>query len=153
MLTEILSISGKPGLYKRVSHGKNMIIVESLVDGKRSPSFIRDKVVSLQDIRVFTNTDEILLGEVFENIKQKESGNACPMDTKVDNTALRAYMKEVLPDYDEDRVYPSDMRKIFSWYNILIQSGITEFLKTEETVEEVAAAVAAEDEKSEEKTV
>ncbi len=153
MLTEILSISGKPGLYKRVSHGKNMIIVESLVDGKRSPSFIRDKVVSLQDIRVFTNTDEILLGEVFENIKQKESGNACPMDAKADNSALRAYMKEVLPDYDEDRVYPSDMRKIFSWYNILIQSGITEFLETEEAEETAAEEVAAEDKKSEEKAV
>jgi len=127
MLKEILSISGKPGLYKQISQGKNMIIVESLSDGKRMPTFLRDKVVSLGDIQIFTNTGEIALAEVFENISKKENAQVCPIDNKADNDTLRNYMQEVLPEYDQDRVYPSDMRKIFLWYNILINKGITDF--------------------------
>ena len=136
MLSEILSISGKPGLYKKVSQGKNMFIVESLVDGKKMPTFIRDKIVSLGDIQIFTNTGEVALGQVFENIKVKETAKVCPIDSKADATALRNYMKEVLPDYDEDRVYPNDMKKIFSWYNILINKGINEFVEKEEEKKE-----------------
>ena len=127
MLKEILSISGKPGLYKQVSKGKNMIIVESLSDGKRMPTFLRDKVVSLGDIQIFTNTGEISLAEVFENISRKENAQVCPIDNKADNDTLRNYMQEILLEYDRDRVYPSDMRKIFLWYNILINKGITNF--------------------------
>lgn len=127
MLKEILSISGKSGLYKQVSQGKNMIIVESLLDGKRMPTFLRDKVVSLGDIQIFTNTGEISLAEVFENISRKENAQICPIGNKADNDTLRNYMQEVLPEYDRDRVYPSDMRKIFLWYNILINKGITNF--------------------------
>jgi hypothetical protein len=135
MLREILSISGKPGLYKQVSQGKNMIIVESLSDGKRMPTFLRDKVVSLGDIQIFTNTGEIALGEVFENISQKENAQPCSIANKADNATLRSYMLEVLPEYDQERVYPSDMRKIFSWYNILINKGVKEFVKKEEKEE------------------
>jgi len=127
MLKEILSISGKPGLYKKVSQGKNMIIVESLSDGKRMPTFLRDKVVSLGDIQIFTNTGEISLAEVFENISRKENAQICPIGNKADNDTLRNYMQEILPEYDRDRVYPSDMRKIFLCYNILINKGITNF--------------------------
>lgn len=135
MLKEILSISGKPGLYRMVSQAKNMIIVESIVDGKRIPTFTKDKVVSLGDIAIYTHTEEIPLGEVLENIKAKENGGSCPIEPKADNNALRKYMVEILPEYDEDRVYPSDMRKLFSWYNLLISNGISDFLMKEETTE------------------
>lgn len=132
MLKEILSISGKPGLYKMVSQAKNMIIVESIVDGKRIPAYTKDKVVSLGDIAIYTHTEEVPLGEVLENIKTKENGGNCPIEPKADNNALRKYMAEILPEYDEDRVYPSDMRKLFSWYNLLISNGISDFLVKEE---------------------
>ncbi len=133
MLKEILSISGKPGLYKLVSQGKNMLIVESLVDGKRVPAYSKDKVIALGDIAIYTETEEIALAQVLENIKALENEGLCPVDTKADNNALRAYMEKVLPDYDKDRVYPSDMRKLFAWYNILINADIKEFLVKEET--------------------
>jgi hypothetical protein len=135
MLKEILSISGKPGLYKMVSQAKNMIIVESLSDGKRIPAYSRDKVISLGDIAIYTMTEDMPLREVLEKIIQKENGGACPVKSDADNNALRKYMSEVLPDYDRDRVYPSDMRKLFSWYNILIQNGITDFSEKESSPE------------------
>jgi hypothetical protein len=140
MLKEILSISGKPGLYKVVSQGKNMLVVESLIDGKRIPTYSRDKVVSLGDIAMFTDTAEVPLRQVLNNIKVKENGAQCPVDPKADSTVLKKYMAEILPDYDRERVYPSDMRKLFNWYNILINSGITDFeeLVTEEKAEETA---------------
>lgn len=127
MLKEVLSISGKPGLFKLVSQGKNMLIVESLLDKKRIPAYSKDKVVSLADIAVFTEVTEIPLAEVFEKIKLKENGQKCSMDAKADNDKLRAYMSEILPDYDRDRVYPSDIRKMIAWYNILIENEMTDF--------------------------
>ncbi|NLB64823.1 MAG: DUF5606 domain-containing protein [Fibrobacter sp.] len=135
MLKEILSISGKPGLYKMISQAKNMIIVESIVDGKRIPTYAKDKIVSLGDIAIYTHTEEIPLGEVLENIRKKESGEKCPVDPKADNDTLRAYMEEILPEYDKDRVYPSDMRKLYSWYNLLISSGMTGFIQEEKVIE------------------
>lgn len=136
MLKEILSIPGKPGLFKLVSQGKNMLIVESLVDGKRIPSYSNDKAISLGDIAIFTEDAEIPLGQVFENVKAKENGEPCSIDPKSDNDKLRKYMSEVLPEYDRERVYPSDIRKLITWYNILINSKITSFI--EEVKEEEA---------------
>jgi hypothetical protein len=135
MLKEILSITGKPGLFKLVSQGKNMLIVESLLDGKRIPAYAKDKVVSLGDIAIFTETEEVPLGKVFENIKAKESAAVCSIDAKADNDTLRKYMAEVLPEYDRDRVYPSDIRKLINWYNVLINNGISEFVETEKVEE------------------
>ena len=135
MLKEILSVAGKPGLFKLVSQGKNMLIVESLIDGKRFPAYTKDKVVTLGDIAIFTETEEIPLGQVFENLKTKENGAQCSLDPKSDNDKLRKFMAEVLPEYDRDRVYPSDIRKLITWYNILINAQITDFL-AEETGEE-----------------
>jgi len=132
MLKEILSIPGKPGLFKLVSQGKNMLIVESLIDKKRIPAYTKDKVVSLGDIAIFTDDAEIPLAQVLENVKTKENGAACSIDTKASNEKLREYMSEILPEYDRDRVYPSDIRKLISWYNILVKSEMTEFLKVEE---------------------
>jgi len=138
MLKEILSVTGKPGLFKLVSQGKNMLIVESLIDGKRFPAYSKDKVVSLGDIAIFTETAEVPLGQVLESLKAKENGAVCSIDPKSDNDKLRKYMLEVLPDYDRDRVYPSDIRKLLSWYNILINAQITEFV-VEEKEEEATA--------------
>ena len=137
MLKEILSMTGRPGLFKLVSQGKNMLIVESLIDGKRIPAYTKDKVVSLGDIAIFTETAEVPLGKVLEALKVKENGGVCSIDPKADNDKLRNYLGEILPDYDRDRVYPSDIRKLLSWYNILINAQITDFL--EEEKEEVAA--------------
>ncbi len=131
MLKEILSISGKSGLYKLVSQAKNMLIVESLIDGKRIPAYSKDKVVSLGDIAIFTETAEVKLGLVLEAIKTKENGAVCSIDTKADNDTLRNYMSEILPEYDRDRVYPSDIRKLITWYNSLIASNITDFAEKE----------------------
>ena len=137
MLKEILSITGKPGLYKLVSQGKNMLIVEGLADGKRIPAYARDKAVSLGDIAIFTETEEMPLGEVLEKVKAKENGAKAAIDPKADNDELRKYMEEILPDYDKERVYPSDIKKLISWYNILIEKNLTDFIeKEEETSEE-----------------
>ena len=132
MLKEILSVTGKPGLFKLVAQGKNMLIGESLIDGKRIPAYSRDKVVSLGDIAMFTETEEVPLSEVLEKLKTKENGQPASIDPKADNDALRKFMAEVLPDYDRERVYPSDIRKLISWYNLLINNNITEFLAKEE---------------------
>ena len=135
MLKEILSVTGKPGLFKLISQGKNMLIVESLIDGKRIPAYTKDKVVSLGDIAIFTETEEVPLGKVLEKIKAKENGAVCPVDAKSDNNLLRKYMAEVLPEYDRERVYPSDIRKLITWYNLLINSNITEFIEAEKAEE------------------
>ena len=132
MLKEILSVSGKPGLFKHISKGKNMLIAESLTDGKRIPIHSTDKAVSLSDIAIFTKTTEMPLGEVLELVKAKENGAPCSIDPKSDNDKLRSYMSEILPDYDADRVYPTDIKKLISWYNILIEKGITDFKSNEE---------------------
>ena len=146
MLKEILSVTGKPGLFKLVSQGKNMLIVESLLDGKRIPAYTKDKVVSLGDIAIFTENAEVPLGQVLESVKAKENGGQCSIDPKADNDKLRSYMSEVLPEYDRDRVYPSDIRKMIVWYNLLINANITEFVEEakeeapEETKEEVVVS-------------
>ncbi|MDR2824029.1 MAG: DUF5606 domain-containing protein [Prevotellaceae bacterium] len=127
MFKDILSISGKSGLYKLVSHGKNMLIVESLTDGKRLPAYSSDKVVTLTDIAMFKLDGEIRLNEVMKQLFAKENGAVCSLDPKSDNETLRNFMSELVPDYDRDRVYPSDIRKLILWYNILIGAGITDF--------------------------
>ena len=141
MLKEILSVTGKPGLFKLVSQGKNMLIVESLIDGKRIPAYTKDKVVSLGDIAIFTENAEVPLGQVLESVKVKENGGICSIDPKADNDKLRKYMIEVLPEYDRDRVYPSDIRKMIAWYNLLINAKITDFVEEtkEETTEEAVS--------------
>lgn len=144
MLKEILSITGKPGLYKLVSQGKNMLIVESLTDGKRIPAYAKDKVVSLGDIAMFTQTTEVPLGQVLENLKTKESGLPCQISSKADNNILRKLMADILPDYDRDRVYPSDIRKLINWYNILISNNITQFVEVESPVEKAEEESATE---------
>lgn len=136
MLKTILSISGKPGLYKMLSNNKNMLIVESLQDSKKIPVYARDRMVSLGDISIYTEEDEVLLKEVLCAIKKKEEGKAASIAPNSKPDDLRAYFAEVLPNYDKERVYPSDMKKIISWYNLLTASNI-DFEAEEESTEEV----------------
>lgn len=144
MIKTILSISGRQGLYKLVSQGKNMLIVESLLNGKRMPAYSHDKIVSLGDISIYTDTDDVALSDVFEAIKEKY--NAQPVDVKnLDDADIRSLFAEVLPDFDKERVYTNDIRKVFAWYNQLIAAGITEFKDNEIAEDEAAEAAEAAD--------
>ena len=143
MLKTILSISGRRGLFKLVSHGKNMLIVESLEDGKKVPAYAKDKVISLGDIAIYPVGAEVPLHEVLTKIKDKENGAKASISTSAKPDELRAYLAEVLPDFDRERVYPSDIKKLISWYNILIEAGITDFSQEDEK------EVPADDEKEE----
>lgn len=129
MLQTILAISGKPGLYKLISRGKMNLVVESIdATKKRMPAFGTDRVTSLADIAMFTDADDIPLKDVLTSLKNKENGQVCSIDPKkVDNSELRKFFSEILPNYDRDRVHDSDIRKLISWYNILIQNGISDF--------------------------
>ena len=136
-MKNVLAITGKPGLFKLVSRGNNMLIVESLLDGKRMPTYARDKIVSLADVSMFTTGDDIALSEVLTKVGEKEELKPASIDAKkADNAALRAWFTEVLPNWDEDRVYPSDIRKLIQWYNVLITTGITDFSVEEEPAAE-----------------
>lgn len=134
MLKDILSISGKPGLYRLLSRGSNMLIVESLLDGKRIPTYARDKIVSLQDISMYTTSEkDAALWTVLESAYKKEGGKSTGFDPrKADNKALAEWFGDVLPEYDRDRVYPSDIRKLALWYNMLVAAGFTSFKPEEE---------------------
>ena len=113
MLNNILSITGKPGLYKLVSRGNNMLIVESLLDGKRMPTYARDKIVALSEVSMFTTGDDVSLSSVLTSVGTKEGLKPASIDAKkADNDTLRAWFDTVLPDWDRDRVYPSDIRKL-----------------------------------------
>ena len=137
MLRTILSISGKPGLYKLTSRAKNMLIVESLIDQKKIPAHAKDKVISLGDIAIYTEDGETPLHKVLTSVKEKEHGEVASINpTKASTDELRAYFAEVLPNFDRDRVYPSDIRKLLNWYNILIKAGINEFTPAEEQAAE-----------------
>lgn len=129
MLETILAISGKPGLYRLVSHGNRSLIVESLDDAKRRmPVFGADKVISLADISMYTDTEDVPLRQVFTSVKEKEQGQLSQFNyKKASKEELAAYMAEVLPNYDRDRVYPSDIKRLVQWYNLLVENGITDF--------------------------
>ena len=142
MLKKILSVSGKPGLYKLVSQGKSMLIVEALTDGRRLPVYAREKIISLGDIAIYTDGDEVPLYEVLNSVKAKEEGKAASSIDAARATPdeLRAYMAEVLPNFDRDRVYPTDIKRLLSWYNLLISAGITDFDPQESAEEEEVEA-------------
>jgi len=130
MLKRILSVSGKPGLFKLISQGKNMTIVESLVDKKRMPALAHDRVVSLGDISIYTENEELPLGDVLTKIKEKEESKKSSIDPKADGNILRNYFAEIVPDFDKERVHTSDIKKIIIWYNLLIENEITDFSTT-----------------------
>lgn len=128
MLKTILAISGKPGLYKLISQAKNMLIVESLSDKKRMPVYASDKVISLGDIAMYTDDDEVPLQKVLAAVKEKEDGAKASLDyKKASAEELHAFMAAVLPEYDRDRVHTSDIKKLIQWYDMLIESGENDF--------------------------
>jgi hypothetical protein len=123
VLKDILAISGEPGLFKFIAQGKNAIIVEHLETGKRSSAFSSAKVSSLEDISVFTENEDLLLGKVFDKIFEKESGGLA-IDSKTEAEKLKKYFEELIPDYSKEKVYVSDMKKIILWYNLLHKKGM-----------------------------
>lgn len=129
MLKNILSISGKPGLYKLISQGRNMLLVESLTpEKKRFPAYSTDRIVSLGDISMYTTEEDVALSTVLSSMLEKENGKTASIDPKkATNDELREYFSTILPNFDRDRVYVTDIKKLISWYNILVSSGITEF--------------------------
>lgn len=132
MLKTILAVSGKPGLYKLISQAKNMLIVETVsADRKRMPIYASDKVISLGDIAMYTDGDEVPLGEVLESVKTKENGAVTAIDyKKASSEELHQFMAEVLPNYDRDRVHTGDIKKLIQWYNLLVSNGETDFVDT-----------------------
>ena len=143
MLRTILSISGKPGLYKLISRGKNMLIVEALdATQKRQPVHGTDKVISLGDIAMYTDDEEEPLRQVFANVKAKEEGKPATIDPKkASANELHEYMAAVLPNYDRDRVYNNDIKKLITWYNILVNNNMADF---EDSTEEATTDESAE---------
>lgn len=130
MLKGILAISGQPGLFKLVSNAKNAIIVESLIDKKRIPAYASSKISALEDISIFTDEGDVNLSVVFKSISEKENGGEA-ISHKASGNELKSYMKDILPNYDQDRVYVSDMKKIFQWYNLLHKNELLDFDKEE----------------------
>ncbi|MEM1338050.1 MAG: DUF5606 domain-containing protein [Bacteroidota bacterium] len=130
-LDKILSIGGKPGLYKLLTQTRTGFVGESLLDGKRVSVGLRNNVSVLSEIAVYTLEEEVPLREVFQKIKEKENGGKTAVHHKDDKLKLEEYFFEVLPNYDEDRVYPSDIKKIVQWYNILHDNGIINFSESD----------------------
>ncbi len=122
-LTGIIAISGKPGLYTVVAQGKSNVIVKSIETGRKMPAFATDRISALEDISIYTMEGDELLSSVYQSIYDKQNGEAA-LDHKSDINELKAYLLEVLPDYDEERVHSSDIKKIFQWYNLLQKDGL-----------------------------
>ena len=118
-LEKVIAITGKPGLYKLVAQTRGGFVAESLIDKKRLSVNIQQNVSVLSEIAIYTLTEEVPLKEVFKNIKKKENGGATSVKAKDSKDKLEEYFFEVLPDYDEDRVYVSDIKKVIQWYNLL----------------------------------
>ncbi len=125
-LEKVLAISGKPGLYELKAQTRGGFVAESLADGKKISVNVRHNVSMLSEIAMYTYTEEVPLREVFQKIAEKEDGKEA-ISHKESKAKLEAYFKEILPEYDEDRVYASDIKKVFQWYNILVNAGITDF--------------------------
>lgn len=136
MLKQILSITGKPGLFKIITHGSRMLLVEDIVSGKRMPAHSRDKIVSLGDIAMYTESGDTPLGEILDKVYSAEGGK--PIDVKLleQQKGLHDKFGSIIEDYDRDRVYDSDIKKLFTWYNILVNAGFTRFTEEEADKEE-----------------
>lgn len=129
MLETILAIAGKPGLYRLVNRGNRSLIVETIDKAKkRMPAFGTDRIISLADIAMYTDSEEVPLRQVLKNMLEKEGGKKASIDVKkASKDELAAYVGEVLPNFDRDRVFPSDMKKLVQWYDILVENGLTDF--------------------------
>ncbi len=135
MLKGILAIAGQPGLYKLIAETKSHLIVESIETGKRMPAYTTAKISTLEDIAIFTEDDDVPLKNILKIISEKEAGGRS-VDHKSSADKLRAYFGEVLPEYDRDRVYVSDIKKIIHWYNILQENNLLDFSEDENEKEQ-----------------
>lgn len=140
MLKEILSITGRPGLFRIISQGKGILIVEELGSGKRFPAHSRDKVVSLGDIAMYTESGDTPLGEILDKVYARFEGKKIDVKDLVARKGLRDEFEAIVADYDRERVYDNDIKKLFTWYNILVDNGFTEF--AEKSSDETASSEA-----------
>ena len=142
----ILAIAGRPGLYRLVSRGRNMLIVETIDEKRRRfPSGVRDRVTSLNDVSMYTEGEDKPLMEIFDAVKRKEEGKVTALNYRTaTHEQLAEFMAAVLPDYDRDRVYDTDIKKLIQWYNILVSNGYGEFVEPEATAEAAASPAASE---------
>ena len=131
-LNKILSIAGKPGLYKLVAQSKNGLIIESLLDGKRMNAFMNEKISSLEEISLFSHNEDVALKDVLRNMFNQTKGQKA-IDNKADDAAVKAFFGQIVPDYDKERVYVSHMRKVIGWYNLLLEKGMLDFTEEEVT--------------------
>jgi hypothetical protein len=152
-LTGILSISGYGGLFKLVKQTKTGFIVESLVDQKRMQAFATSKISTLEDIAIFTETGEIHLKKVLRTIFEHENGKQLSVNVKSTNDELKAFFEKAVPDYDREKVYVSDIKKVALWYNLLVEKGLVDLVedKTDEinTEEQVVSTENKEEVKTE----
>jgi hypothetical protein len=143
-LSKILSISGKHGLFKVVSQLKNAVLVESLIDQKRFPAFAHEKISSLEEISVFTTGEDLQLKTVLKTLFEKQEGKPA-IDSKSDDKSLKSFFLQIVPEYDPERVYVSDIKKIISWYNLLVENNLLDF--TEEVKEKTDTESGVKEEK------
>lgn len=136
--SKILSIAGKPGLYKLVGEAKSNLVIESLADGKRIPAFPHERISSLKEISIYTSQEDVPLQEVLKKLNKIQNGKAVENPKNMDSKALKALFEKVLPEYDKDVVYTSDMKKVFTWYNILVNNDLLDF--SEDKKEEIKSA-------------
>lgn len=136
-LSKIIAVSGKPGLYSLVSQTKSGMLVESLLDGTKIPVFPTDRVSALADISIYTTGDDVPLQEVLQAIFKNLNGEKA-IDAKADKKEMVAFMDKVYPEWDRERVYVSDLKKLFSWYNTLLDHNLIDDKPAEEAKEETS---------------
>lgn len=135
-LSKILSISGKPGLYKLIGESKSSLVVESMIDGKRGPAFSHERISTLKEISIYSDNEDVPLEDVFKKIFELQDGKAVLNPKKASSNEIKELFEKVLPEYDRDAVYVSDMKKVFIWYNFLLEKEVLEFTEEEEPAEE-----------------
>jgi hypothetical protein len=136
-LSKILSISGKPGLYETLAQTKNGLVVASLTDGKKFTAFSHEKISSMEEISIYTTDEDRPLKEILKAIFEKQNGEKA-LSHKSSATELKAFFKEMVPDYDEENVYVSDIKKVVNWYNTLVEHEILNFEEDENAKEDSA---------------
>ncbi len=139
-LSKILSISGKPGLYKMIGESKNGLVVESFADGKKIPAFAHERISSLKEISIYTESDDIALWKVLKKLNELQEGKPIENPKKASSSDLSALFEKVVPDYDKDTVYMSDIKKVFSWYNQLLENDMLDFSEQEAEEKEMEEA-------------
>lgn len=135
MLKRILAITGKPGLYEIVSQGNKMLLLEDLQTKKRIPVYSRDKIVSLGDIAIYTEEEDAPLGEILDKLFSGMNGEHIDVKKLIAEKSLRKSFEEIIPEHDRERVYESDIKKLYNWYNILIDAGFKKFTEDKDNTE------------------